>query len=290
MENINLYKSYYCVFYIMKKDIVGIILAGGLGTRIGKKIANEYRVTTNKHLVQILDRPMIDYPIMLLLKAGIKDIIIVTGPEYAEHFYRGLKFWDKFGVKIVFLMQEKALGIADALRQTEIVVNGRKMIVILGDNFFEDDISETVKKFRKSNSSYVFLKKVLDSKLYEIHEDPRQNNKPVKRARFGIAEVRNNKIFHIEEKPINPKTNLVVTGLYFYMPDVFEIIKKLKPSWRGEYEISDVNQSYVDKKKLGYFIVRGFWSDMGTCYSKRKVEDFLISKLSPEEKEKYIKD
>ena len=234
----------------------GVILAGGLGTRL-KPITN----VTNKHLLPVYNKPMIYYPLQTLIDAGIKDILIVSGPEHSGHFLRLLGSGKNFGVKLTYEIQEEPKGIAHALSLVENFVEGEPFVVILGDNIFEDDISEFVKEFEKMESgACVFLKEVPDAN------------------RFGVAEVDGNKIVSIEEKPKNPKSNYATVGLYMYDGTVFDVIRALKPSARGQYEITDVNNAYLKKGQLKYFILKGFWSDAGTFESLFRATTFVKEK------------
>ncbi|MDD3043217.1 MAG: sugar phosphate nucleotidyltransferase [Methanosarcinaceae archaeon] len=220
----------------------GVILAGGNGTRL-------YPLTkvTNKHLLPIYDRPMIYYPLRTLIDSGIEEIMIVSGRGHAGHFLELLGSGTDFGVRLTYGIQEEAGGIAQALKITENFVDGDDVTVILGDNIFQDNIGEDVANFRRG--AKIFLKEVPDA------------------DRFGVAELEGNKVVGIEEKPENPKSNLAVTGIYIYDPEVFEVIRTLKPSGRGELEITDVNNYYVDKMKMEYRVVKGFWTDAGTFES-----------------------
>jgi len=249
------------------EDIIGIVLAGGLGTRMGKRIG------TNKHLTQIYDRPMIDYPLETLVSAGLKNIVVVTGPEYAENFSKALEYWEQERqVSLCYALQKEPRGIAHALSLTEFIVAGRKSIVILGDNYFEEKIPKNkIDEFKKRNSAYIALKELPDSLLYEEKDG-------IRRARFGIAKVELHSIVSIEEKPIKPKSNYVVTGLYFYPSDVFDKIRRIKPSWRNELEITDVNRLYLEEKRLSCIILDGFWSDMGNPESSYRTTIFLREK------------
>lgn len=218
----------------------GAILAGGLGTRL-------YPLTyaTNKHLLPIYDKPMVFYPIYTLVRAGIKDIIIVVGGPHAGHFLRVLKNGRDLGVNhLEYAFQEKEGGIAEALSLCEDFANKEPLTVILGDNCTDVDISKSVKKFKHGAS--VFLKKVNDPK------------------RFGVPVFKNNKIVKIEEKPKSPKSNYAVTGVYIYDKQVFDLIKKCKPSNRGELEITDVNNFYIKKNQLCWAEIDGYWLDAGT--------------------------
>ncbi|MEW6407077.1 MAG: sugar phosphate nucleotidyltransferase [Patescibacteria group bacterium] len=221
----------------------GVILAGGLGKRL-------YPLTkvTNKHLLPVGSKPMIYYPISTLIGAGIKDIMIVTGGNNAGDFLRLLGNGQEFGLKhINYTYQQGEGGIADALKLAEHFVDGDKVVVILGDNIIEKPIYEQVEKFRQQRQgARILLKKV---------KDPQ---------RFGVAQINSKKIINIEEKPKVPKSDYAVTGIYMYDSQVFNIIRPLKPSKRGELEITDVNNAYLAKDQLEYDILKGYWTDCGT--------------------------
>ncbi len=221
----------------------GIVLAGGLGTRLAPLTQ-----LTNKHLLPVYDKPMIYYPIETLIKAGIDDIMIVTGGNSAGDFLRLLGNGQAFGLKDLYYTYQKGEGgIAEALSLTEHFADGEKTIVILGDNIIEDDISSFVDKFRRQkNGARIFLKEVSDPE------------------RFGVPEIKNGKIIKIEEKPKKPKSKYAVTGIYMYDHQVYEMVKSLKPSKRGELEISDVNNMYIKLGNLEYNILEGYWTDAGT--------------------------
>ena len=220
----------------------GIILAGGLGKRL-------YPLTriTNKHLLPVYDKPMIYYPIEMLIKADVKEIMIVTGGNNAGDFLRLLGNGREFGLKgLHYAYQEGEGGIADALKQARDFVGDDKMVVALGDNIIENDIKEYVDKFKKQKKgAKLILKKVKNPKEY------------------GVAVIKGKKIIKIEEKPQKPKSKLAVIGIYFYPSDVFEIIDKLKPSERGELEITDVNNEYIKRGEITYEILKGWWMDCG---------------------------
>lgn len=220
----------------------GVILAGGTGSRL-------YPLTkvTNKHLLPVYDKPMIYYPIETLIKAGIKDILIVSGRGHAGHFLELLGSGVEHGMHFTYEIQEKAGGIAQALSLAEDFVDGDSVTIILGDNIFQDNIKEDVANF--NNGAKIFLKEVPDA------------------HRFGVAELKGEKVVGIEEKPKIPKTNFAVTGLYIYDSNVFDVIKSLKPSGRGELEITDVNNYYVHDGKMNYSVLNGYWSDAGTFES-----------------------
>jgi len=224
----------------------GVILAGGLGSRL-------YPLThsTNKHLLPIYDQPMVFYPIQTLIQAGIKEVLIVTGGPYAGHFLRVLKNGKDLGLDhLEYAFQEGAGGIPVALSLAEDFADGGPITVILGDNTTDTNISAAVRSFKEGAT--VFLKKVSDPQ------------------RFGVPVFDQNdpkKIVQIEEKPKNPQSNYAVTGLYIYDNQVFNVIKTLKPSSRGELEITDVNNYYLEEGKLRWSELKGFWSDAGTFES-----------------------
>jgi glucose-1-phosphate thymidylyltransferase len=223
----------------------GIILAGGSGTRLRPLTA-----ITNKHLLPIYNKPMILYPLETLKAAGIDQIMVVCGKEHGGGFMNFLGSGKDFGVKLSYALQQGSGGVAEALSLAADFADNSKVAVILGDNIFGDDFSASVAKFEKSaTGAMVFLKEVADAN------------------RFGVAEVVGDKIVGVEEKPKVPKSNLAVTGLYLYDSDVFEKIRTLKPSARGELEITDVQNLYIKDGTLSYDMVKGFWSDAGTFES-----------------------
>jgi len=220
----------------------GVILAGGTGSRL-------YPLTkvTNKHLLPVYDKPMIYYPLQTLLNAGIQEIMIVSGRGHAGHFLELLGSGDEWGAHFTYQIQEQAGGIAQALHLAERWTDDENITVILGDNIFQNNIRKDVKSFK--SGAHIFLKEVLNA------------------HRFGVAQIEGNRIVTIEEKPKHPKSKYAVTGLYIYDNDVFSIIKNLKPSERGELEITDVNNTYVQKNQMRYSILNGYWSDAGTFES-----------------------
>lgn len=230
----------------------GVILAGGTGSRL-------YPLTkvTNKHLLPVYDKPMIFYPIQTLIDAGIKEIMIVSGRGHAGHFLELLGSGADLGVKFTYEIQEEAGGIAQALYLAKDFVDNDNVTVILGDNIFQDKINDTVHHF--NSGAQIFLKNVPDA------------------HRFGVAEIEeeNKKVIGIEEKPENPKSNYAVTGLYIYDKNVFNIIKTLKPSGRGELEITDVNNHYIRRGDMKYSILNGYWSDAGTFDSLLKAGNLV---------------
>lgn len=224
----------------------GVILAGGLGSRM-----MPCTKVTNKHLLPVFNKPMIYYPLNTLVGGGLKDIMIVTGGNNAGDFLKLLGNGKDFGLKdIGYSYQEGEGGIAEALKLAENFADGGKVIVMLGDNIIKDDISEAVKEFEKQpEGAKIFLKEVNDPE------------------RFGVAEIKDGKVINIEEKPKDPKSNYAVIGIYMYDNNVFEIAQSLKPSSRGELEITDVNNEYIKRGTMTYSVVKGWWTDAGTFES-----------------------
>jgi len=239
--------------------VKGIVLAGGLGKRL-------YPLTriSNKHLLPVYAKPMIYYPIETLVTAGIRDILIVTGGNHAGEFLRLLGDGRQFGLKhLNYTYQEGEGGIADALKLARHFSDNDKIVVILGDNIIEKDIAREAEEFkRQPKGARILLKKVTDP------------------GRFGVVEFRNRKIHSIQEKPRKPKSNYVVTGIYMYDRHVFDIIKTLKPSKRGELEITDVNNAYLKRGELTYGILRGWWTDSGTFDSLLRANNLMAKKTT----------
>jgi glucose-1-phosphate thymidylyltransferase len=224
----------------------GVILAGGTGSRL-----HPLTRVTNKHLLPIYDKPMIYYPLQTLVDAGIQDILIVTGGSSAGDFLRLLRNGKDFGLKqINFAYQEGEGGIADALRLAEYFVRGEKVCVILGDNIIEGSIQKAKEKFEsQERGGMILLKEVSDPE------------------RFGVPVFDEGKILRIEEKPKHPASPYAVIGIYFYDWTVFNRIRTLKPSNRSEYEITDVNNSYLAEGQLTHEVLDGWWTDAGTFES-----------------------
>ena len=221
----------------------GVVLAGGTGSRL-------FPLTkiTNKHLLPIYDKPMIYYPIQTLVDAGIGDILIVTGGKNAGDFLRLLANGKQFGLShIDYTYQEGEGGIADALALAEHFADGQKICVVLGDNIIETSIRDAVASFRtQERGARILLKEVQDAE------------------RFGVAEIAGGKIGGIEEKPKHPKSNYAVTGIYMYDATVFEKVRTLVPSSRGELEITDVNNAYIREGTMEFSWLEGWWTDAGT--------------------------
>ena len=233
--------------------VKGIILAGGTATRL-RPLTN----ITNKHLLPVGRKPMIYYPIEKMTGAGIEDILIVTGVDHMGDVVGLLGSGKDFNCRFTYKVQDQAGGIAQALSLAEDFSNGVPVAVILGDNIFEDSMKPYLEKYLKQKKgSHILLKPV---------KDPQ---------RFGVAEVKGDKVVSIEEKPKNPKSDLAVTGIYFYDGEVFDIIRTLKPSGRGELEITDVNNEYIRRGIMGWSRMDGWWSDAGTFESLSHVQKLV---------------
>jgi glucose-1-phosphate thymidylyltransferase len=230
----------------------GIILAGGTGSRL-------YPLTkvTNKHLLPVGNKPMIYHPIEKLTGAGIDEILIVTGTEHMGDVVNLLGSGREFDCRFTYKVQDTAGGIAQALGLAENFTGGDSMLVILGDNIFSSDLKEAVQSYQGSGAK-ILIKEV---------EDP---------ERFGVAEISGDKIIGIEEKPEIPKSRFCVTGIYFYDNHVFDLIRTLKPSGRGELEITDVNNFYIGSGNMTYDILGGWWTDAGTPESYRLANELTI--------------
>ncbi len=235
----------------------GVILAGGLGSRL-----HPLTKITNKHLLPVYNKPMIYYPLETLVNAGIRDIMIVTGGNSAGDFLRLLGNGKAFGLKdIHYTYQEGEGGIAQALSLAENFAEGERIVVILGDNIIEEDITPYVKRFARQKSGARLL-------LKEVH-DP---------ERFGVAELQGEKVVKIIEKPKHPKSPYAVVGIYMYDGKVFDMVKALKPSARGELEITDVNNMYLKKNRLEFDILNGYWTDAGTFQSLYRAASLVANK------------
>ena len=235
----------------------GVILAGGLGKRL-----EPLTRITNKHLLPVYGKPMIYYPIETLVDAGIKDILIVTGGNHAGEFLRLLGNGSEFGLKdINYTYQKGEGGIAEALDLAEHFADNDKIVVILGDNLIEKSIKQHVSDFSKQpKGAKILLKKV---------DDP---------ERFGVAEIKGKQIIKIVEKPRQPKSDYAVTGFYMYDKKVFDIIKTLKPSGRGELEITDVNNEYIKRGEMTFAVMDGWWSDCGTHEALLRANNLVAGK------------
>lgn len=243
----------------------GIILAGGTGSRL-------FPLTkvTNKHLLPVGRYPMIFHAVFKLKEADIRDILVVTGKEHMGDVVNLLGSGREMGVTFTYKVQDEAGGIAQALGLAEQFVGDDRMVVILGDNVFEDSISAYVANYRQQGKGAKIL-------IKEVH-DPQ---------RYGVPELQGDRIVSIEEKPERPKSSFAVTGIYMYDSDVFGIIKGLKPSGRGELEITDVNNDYIRRNELTYDILRGWWTDAGTHASLVRANELVKDIVFGEEFGKF---
>ncbi len=236
------------------KRVKGIVLAGGTGSRL-------FPLTkvTNKHLLPVGTKPMIFHPIEKLREAGIEDILIVTGIEHMGSVVQLLGSGREFGCRFTYKVQDEAGGIAQALGLAEGFVGDDLCVVILGDNIFQESLKDMVLRFRETESGATIL-------LKEV-SDPH---------RFGVAEILGKEVMSIEEKPRNPKSRWAVTGIYMYDSHVFSLIRSLKPSGRGELEITDVNNGYLAERKLSCEFLQGYWTDAGT-FESLKMATHLVT-------------
>ena len=232
----------------------GVILAGGLGSRL-----HPLTKITNKHLLPVHDQPMVYYPIKTLINAGIEDIMIVTGGNSAGDFLRLLGNGKDFGLKhLNYTYQEGEGGIADALSLVEHFADNGPVCVVLGDNIIEGNIRKATDEYKnQGEGAKILLKKVSDPQ------------------RFGVPELDGNKVVQIEEKPQDPKSDFAVIGVYFYDSTVFDIIKTLVPSGRGELEITDVNNHYINRGEMTWDELEGWWTDAGTFQSLLRASNLV---------------
>jgi glucose-1-phosphate thymidylyltransferase len=236
----------------------GVVLAGGTGSRL-------FPLTkiTNKHLLPVYDKPMIYYPIETMVEAGIEDILVVTGGKNAGDFLRLLSNGRQFGAHLNYTYQEGEGGIADALALAERFAHGDSICVILGDNLIEHSIKPAVEAFEaQGKGARILLKEVPDAE------------------RFGVAELSGERIIGIEEKPASPKSNYAVTGIYMYDATVFQKIKTLVPSRRGELEITDVNNGYIAEGSMSFSFLEGWWTDAGTFESLLRAANLVAETVS----------
>jgi glucose-1-phosphate thymidylyltransferase len=232
----------------------GVVLAGGTGSRL-----RPLTKVTNKHLLPVGQKPMIYYPIEKLIKIGISQILVVTGVEYMGDVVSLLGSGREFGCQFTYKVQDQAGGIAQALGLAEGFTNSDPVAVILGDNIFQANLRPYADKFlTQKKGARVLLQKV---------DHP---------ERFGVAEISGSKVTRIEEKPREPRSDYAVTGIYFYDSTVFDIIKTLKPSARGELEVTDINNAYIAKGELEYDILEGWWTDAGTFESLSRANELVM--------------
>jgi len=240
-------------------DLRGVVLAGGTGLRL-KPLTK----VTNKHLLPVGHKPMIYYPIEKLTSIGIEQILIVTGVEYMGDVVGLLGSGREFNCQFTYKVQDEAGGIAQALGMAEGFSNNKPLAIILGDNIFQANLKKYADKFiAQKNGARLLLKKVPNPQ------------------RFGVAQISDTRVIRIDEKPKKPESDYAVTGIYFYDATVFDIIRTLKPSGRGELEITDVNNAYIARGQLAYDILDGWWTDAGTFESLSKANE-LVAKEPPQ--------
>lgn len=226
-------------------DLRGVILAGGRGTRLG-----ELTRVTNKHLLPVGPYPMVYHPLKKMTGAGVTDILLVSGTDHMGDFVELLGSGHQHGCSLTYRVQDQAGGIAQALGLAEGFCRDSRCVVILGDNIFRAPLTAMIAAADLApDSAHVALKRVPDP------------------GRYGVAELKGDRVVSIEEKPAKPKSDCAVAGIYIYPPDVFDVIKTLKPSRRGELEITDVNRYYLETGRLGYSVLDGYWTDAGTLDS-----------------------
>lgn len=235
----------------------GVILAGGNATRL-----RPLTWVTNKHLLPIYNKPMIFYPVEAMAKAGIRDLLVITGPSHSGAFINLLRSGRDFGLRLSYEIQEEAGGIAQAISLADDFADNEKILVILGDNIFDQSLKKDVEEFEKSpKGAVVYGKKMAtESKQY------------------GVIEVKDGKVISIEEKPENPKSDIGQTGVYMYDNRVFDLIKKLKPSGRGELEVTDLNNFYVKEKTMTCKMLDSWWVDAGTSFDELLKANVLVAK------------
>jgi glucose-1-phosphate thymidylyltransferase len=235
-------------------DLKGVVLAGGTGSRL-----MPLTKVTNKHLLPVGQKPMVYYPIEKLTSIGIGEILVVTGIEHMGDVVSLLGSGRDFGCRFTYKVQDEAGGIAQALGMAEDFAHGQRLVVILGDNIFQASLKSYAERFiAQKTGARILLKEVPNPQ------------------RFGVAELASGRVIGIEEKPKKPKSDYAVTGIYFYDAAVFGIIRTLKPSARGELEITHVNDAYIAKGKLDYDILDGWWTDAGTFESFVRANELVI--------------
>lgn len=235
----------------------GVILAGGNATRL-----RPLTWVTNKHLLPIYNKPMIFYPVEAMTKAGIKDVLIITGPHHSGAFINLLRSGKDFGVNLSYEIQEEAGGIAQAINLAQDFADNEKILVILGDNIFDQSLKKDVDEFNKQEKGAVVYGK----------------NMATKSKQYGVIEVKDGKVISIEEKPQKPKSQIGQTGIYMYDSRVFDFINAQKPSKRGELEVTDLNNNYVKEGTMTCKILTGWWVDAGTSFDELLKANLLVSR------------
>ena len=233
----------------------GVILAGGKATRL-----RPLTLVTNKHLLPIYNKPMIYYPLESMVRAGVEEVLIVTGPDHAGSFLNLLKSGKEFGLNLSFEIQEEALGIAQGISLAEGFAEGDKILVILGDNIFGFDLKTTAEQFNSKEKGAI---------VFGIEKDTQSKQ-------YGVIEIKDGKVVSIEEKPEFPKSTIAQTGIYMYDERVFQLTKKLKPSARGELEVTDLNNFYVEEGTMECEML-DWWIDAGTSHDELLSANIMVA-------------
>jgi glucose-1-phosphate thymidylyltransferase len=234
----------------------GVILAGGKGTRLG-----DLSRVTNKHLLPVGSQPMVYHPLMKLVGAGVRDVLLVSGPEDLGAFVALLGSGSRHGCELTYRAQDEAGGVAQALGLAADFCRDAQTVVLLGDNVFEDPLGPLLERAAGAPEHAWLTLKCVD--------DP---------ARYGVAELQEGRVVDLEEKPERPRSNLAVVGIYVYPPGVFELIRGLRPSRRGEFEITDVNRRYLEQGRLLHCLLDGYWTDAGTLESLQLANELVRSR------------
>ena len=235
----------------------GVILAGGKATRL-----HPLTLVTNKHLLPIYDKPLIYYPLEAMARAGVEEVLVITNPEHAGHFLRLLRTGQEFGLKLTYELQEQAGGLAQAVGLAESFARGSKLLVLLGDNIFTHDLRPAVDAFREQERGAL---------IFAVEVDEPQH--------YGVVEMRDGRVIGIEEKPAEPKSNLAQTGIYLYDERVFSFMERLAPSARGELEITDLNNVYVQEQSMRCEVLDGYWIDAGTSHDELLAANVRVAEL-----------
>ncbi len=235
----------------------GVVLAGGRATRL-----RPLTKVTNKHLLPVYDKPLIYYPLQAMARAGIRDVLVTTNPEHAGHFIQLLGSGREFGLKLAYELQEEAGGLAQAVSLAETFVGDDKMLVLLGDNIFTHDLRPAVERFAAEDHGAVIFGAVMDHPEH-----------------YGVIEMDGDRVVGIEEKPQQPRSQLIQTGIYLYDERVWSLIAGLEPSARGELEITDLNNTYVNEGSMRCEILDGYWIDAGTSHDELLSANLAVAEL-----------
>lgn len=235
----------------------GVVLAGGRATRL-----HPLTYVTNKHLLPVYDKPLIYYPLEAMARAGVEEVLLITNPEHAGHFLQLLRTGSEFGLKLTYELQEQAGGLAQAVGLAEPFARGSKLLVLLGDNIFTQDLRSTVEAFRdEERGAVIFAAEVSEPQHY------------------GVVEMHDGLVVSIEEKPASPRSNLAQTGIYLYDERVFSFMDRLAPSARGELEITDLNNIYVAEGTMRCQVLDGYWIDAGTSHDELLEANLKVADL-----------